>query len=87
MGVTQRYAGPAGAQCIARAALVLRVLSTFPEGARLTTIQDLARLSKGTTHRILATFVHEGFVVKTKRGQYELGPALYAMCGVRNGER
>ena len=69
-----------GAQSIARAALLLRTLSTFgAQGAALVQISNLTQLPKATVHRILSAMLDE-HLVERPRGtrNYRLGPEVYA---------
>ena len=60
---------------IVRAALILQTLSQG--NSRIGKISESARLSKGTTHRLLLTLAKVGFVVQDPMTQrYHLGPGL-----------
>ncbi len=69
-----------GAQSIARAALLLRTLSTFgAQGAALMQISTLTQLPKTTVHRILSAMLDEHLIERPwGTRNYRLGPALYA---------
>jgi DNA-binding IclR family transcriptional regulator len=69
-----------GAQSIARAALLLRTLSTFgATGASLMQISTLTRLPKTTTHRILAALIEERLVERPSGTRdYRLGSDIFA---------
>lgn len=63
-----------------RYALILEVLSRFPEGLSLTEISGLAQLPKATTHRIIKALVNIGYVSGGNgRVAYRLGPRLLRM--------
>src|SRR3954453_23046151 len=64
-------------QSIERAAAILRVLAGGPGRLGLAEIARSLDLAKGTTHGILRTLQHVGFVEQEKTsGQYQLGAAL-----------
>jgi len=69
-----------GAQSIARAALLLRTLSTFgAQGASLMQISTLTQLPKATVHRILSAMLEEHLVERPwGTRHYRLGPEVYA---------
>jgi DNA-binding IclR family transcriptional regulator len=69
-----------GAQSIARAALLLRTLSTFGStGASLMQISTLTNLPKATVHRILAAMMDERLVERPAGTRhYRLGPDIFA---------
>lgn len=69
-----------GAQSIARAALLLRTLSTFgPTGASLMEIATLTQLPKATVHRLLSALLDEHLVERPPGTRlYRLGPEIYA---------
>jgi DNA-binding IclR family transcriptional regulator len=69
-----------GAQSIARAALLLRTLSTFgAQGAALMQISTLTQLPKATVHRILSAMLEEHLVERPwGTRNYRLGPEVYA---------
>lgn len=69
-----------GAQSIARAALLLRTLSTFGAmGASLMEISQLTELPKATAHRILAALLEERLVERPPGTRnYRLGPDIQA---------
>ena len=70
-----------GAQAIARAAALLRLVSAG--GAAGLTVSELARradLTRPTTHRLLTALRHEGLVDQDEaRGTWMPGPELYLM--------
>jgi DNA-binding IclR family transcriptional regulator len=70
-----------GTQSIARAALLLRTLSTFESmGASLMQISTLTQLPKATVHRILAAMTEERLVERPPGSRhYRLGPDVYAL--------
>ena len=70
-----------GAQSIARAALLLRTLSTFgSQGAALMQISTLTQLPKATVHRILSAMLDEHLVERPwGTRNYRLGPEVYAL--------
>lgn len=70
-----------GAQSIARAALLLRTLSTFgSQGAALMQISMLTQLPKATVHRILSAMLEEHLVERPwGTRNYRLGPEVYAL--------
>jgi DNA-binding IclR family transcriptional regulator len=64
-------------QSIERAAAILRVLAGGPGRLGLAEIARSLDLAKGTTHGILRTLQHVGFVEQERTsGQYQLGAAL-----------
>lgn len=69
-----------GAQSIARAALLLRTLSTFGAmGASLMQISQLTQLPKPTAHRMLAALIEERLVERPPGTRhYRLGPDIQA---------
>lgn len=69
-----------GAQSIARAALLLRTLSTFGSaGSSLMQISFLTSLPKATVHRILAAMIDQRLVERPSgTRQYRLGPDIFA---------
>lgn len=76
----QRNGKPEGAQAIARAALILRSLSTFGAGgAKLKDVSEVTGLPKPTAHRILAALVAERLIERPAgTREYRLGPELFA---------
>ncbi len=76
-----------GAQSIAKAALLLRTLSTFESmGASLMQIAHLTQLPKATVHRILAAMMDERLVERPPGTRhYRLGPDIFAF-GVPMGD-
>lgn len=73
--------GIPGAQSVARAALLLRLVTGA--GAPGVTVADLARrseLTRPTVHRLLTALAHEGLVEQEDRtGNWVAGPELYLM--------
>jgi DNA-binding IclR family transcriptional regulator len=71
---------PQGAQTIAKAALVLRSLSTFGSGgATLKDVCAVTGLPKPTAHRILAALLAERLIERPAGTRdYRLGPELFA---------
>ncbi len=71
-----------GAQSIARAALLLRTLSTFGSvGASLMQISQLTDLPKPTAHRMLAALLQERLVERPPGTRhYRLGPDIQAFA-------
>ena len=71
---------PTGARAIAKAALILRTLSTFgPRGATLKEISAAGGLPKATTHRILAALLAAHLIERPDGTRnYRLGPELFA---------
>jgi DNA-binding IclR family transcriptional regulator len=69
-----------GAQSIARAALLLRTLSSHgPAGASLMQLSDLTGMPKPTVHRILAAMLEERLVERPPGTRlYRLGPDMFA---------
>jgi DNA-binding IclR family transcriptional regulator len=69
-----------GAQSIARAALLLRTLSTFGSaGSSLMEISALTGLAKATAHRMLSALVEQRLVERPAGSRrYRLGPDIYA---------
>jgi DNA-binding IclR family transcriptional regulator len=69
-----------GAQTIARAALLLRTLSSFgAAGSSLMEISALTGLAKATAHRMLAAMVEQRLVERpTGTRRYRLGPDIFA---------
>jgi len=62
-------------QSVERSIDILMALSTGPHS--LTQVARMTGLSKGTTHRLLATLDHEGLVLKnTLDNMYMLGPGI-----------
>ena len=80
MTAPEKMARNDGAQSIARAALLLRTLSTFGSaGASLLQIGRLTQLPKATVHRILAALIAERLVERPDGTRhYRLGPEVYA---------
>jgi DNA-binding IclR family transcriptional regulator len=71
----------AGVQVIARAALVLRALQHYPEGASLGDLAKAVELPRSTVQRIVDALDAEGLVVAASaRGGVRLGPALLALA-------
>ncbi|MFI5306007.1 MAG: IclR family transcriptional regulator [Polyangiales bacterium] len=71
----------AGVQVIARAALVLRALQRYPEGASLGDLAKAIELPRSTVQRIVDALDTEGLVVagSSQRG-VRLGPALLGLA-------
>jgi DNA-binding IclR family transcriptional regulator len=68
---------PGTVQSIERAAAILRLLGDGPGHLALGEIARSLDLAKGTTHGILRTLQHVGFVAQDRAsGHYQLGPAL-----------
>lgn len=66
-----------------RYALILEILSRFPEGLSLTEVAALAQLPKGTSHRRIKALVEIGYVTGGNgRVAYRLGPRLLRMMDV-----
>ena len=80
MTIAEKTGRSEGAQSIARAALLLRTLSTFGStGASLLQIGRLTQLPKATVHRILAALLAERLVERPDGTRnYRLGPEVYA---------
>lgn len=69
-----------GAQSIARAMSVLRIVAAAPKGATLSQVVTISRLTKATVHRLLAVLTHEGLVQRNEDAKcYFLGEQLYAL--------
>lgn len=72
-----------GAQAIARAAALLRLVTSTDGGDQGLTVTDLARrseLTRPTTHRLLTALRHEGLVDQDEQtGRWMPGPELYLM--------
>ncbi|MGP3534377.1 IclR family transcriptional regulator [Microbacterium sp. RD1] len=70
-----------GAQAIARAALLLRlVTSAGADGAAIGTLAQRADLTRPTAHRLLSALRREGLVDRDERsGRWTPGPELYLM--------
>jgi DNA-binding IclR family transcriptional regulator len=73
-----------GAQTIAKAALVLRSLSTFGSGrATLKDVSEVTGLPKPTAHRILAALRAERLIERPEgTREYRLGPELFAFGAI-----
>ena len=73
-----------GAQTIAKAALVLRSLSTFGSGrATLKDVSSVTGLPKPTAHRILAALRAERLIERPEgTREYRLGPELFAFGAI-----
>jgi DNA-binding IclR family transcriptional regulator len=76
----QNAESPSGARAIAKAALILRSLSTFgPHGATLKELCAAGGLPKATTHRILAALLAAHLIERPDGTRsYRLGPELFA---------
>ena len=71
----------AGVQVIARAALVLRALQRYPDGASLGDLAKAAELPRSTVQRIVDALDAEGLVVAASaNGGVRLGPALLGLA-------
>ncbi|MEU4238289.1 IclR family transcriptional regulator [Actinoplanes sp. NPDC026619] len=71
---------PATVQSIERAAAVLRLLAAGPGHLALGEIAHSLDLAKGTTHGILRTLQHVGFVEQDRvSGHYRLGAAMHGL--------
>ena len=70
-----------GAQAVARAARLLRLVAQEPgEGMPVADLARRADLTRPTTHRLLAALRHEGLVDQDERtGRWTPGPELYLM--------
>jgi IclR family acetate operon transcriptional repressor len=70
-----------GVQVIARAALVLRALQRYPEGASLGDLAKAIELPRSTVQRIVDALDAEGLVVAaSSHGGVRLGPALLGLA-------
>ncbi len=68
------------AKPLERYALILEILSRFPDGMSLTEVAGLAQPPKGTKHRIIKALVKIGYVSGGNgRAAYRLGPRLLRM--------
>ena len=74
----------AGAQAIARAARLLRLVTAGgAEGASLQQLADAAQLSRSTAHRLLSALKAEGLVDRDEQSaRWMPGPELYLMGSV-----
>lgn len=63
-------------QVIDRAALLLETLSHYSEPVLLKTLSAEANLSPSTTHRIMASLIHNRLVDRSDSGGYMLGQGL-----------
>jgi IclR family transcriptional regulator, acetate operon repressor len=71
----------AGVQVIARAALVLRALRRYPEGASLGELAQAVELPRSTVQRIVDALDTEGLVVAaSSHAGVRLGPALLGLA-------
>ncbi len=71
-------------QSIARAAAVVRLLSSGTRGLTLLEVSAALGLAKGTTHGILRTLVDVGFVGQdATTGRYDVGDRLSSLGGSR----
>lgn len=71
-----------GSQTVSRALKLLRCFSAETPKLTLTELSAMTELTVPTTHRLLRTLIHEGFLYMdddTKR--YSLGPALLKLAG------
>lgn len=73
-----------GAQVVTRVATVLRIVSErSPRGVTTSELAELARLTRPTAHRLLASLTAEGFVDHDDLlGRWVLGPELYLIGSV-----
>jgi DNA-binding IclR family transcriptional regulator len=78
---TSRERSIPGAQSVARAARLLRLVSTAgTEGLAVAELARRAELTRPTAHRLLAALRHEGLVDQDERsGRWMPGPELYLM--------
>ncbi|HKS98090.1 MAG TPA: IclR family transcriptional regulator [Rugosimonospora sp.] len=68
---------PGRVQSVERAAAILRLLGTSPEGMGVTAVARSLTLPKGTVHGLLRTLEHVGFVEQDSRsGRYRPGTGL-----------
>src|SRR5271154_4648326 len=68
-------------QVIARAAAVLRVLETAPEGLSLGAIAEALKLPRSTIQRIVGALEMESLAIgATPTGRVKLGPALLRLA-------
>lgn len=70
-----------GIQVIARAARILNLLSSEPEGMRLAEIAKVANLPRSTVQRIVSALSDEELVQSDRSEGVRLGPALLRMVG------
>ncbi|WP_241984784.1 IclR family transcriptional regulator [Cryobacterium adonitolivorans] len=70
-----------GTQVVARACLVLRLVSEYsPGGASTATIAVRSRLTRPTVHRLLSSLAAEGFLDHDSRGgHWHPGPELFVL--------
>ena len=69
--------GASGIQVIARAADILRVLGSAPDGLTQSDLADLVGLARSTIHRLLRALEEEGLVETAEpRGRHRLGPEI-----------
>jgi len=77
-------------QTVVRSLRVLEALAHVGGGTTDVGVVELARLTKlspATTHRLLATLVGEGYVVRDEgSSRYRLGPQLFALSAVAESE-
>ncbi|MFK8034075.1 MAG: IclR family transcriptional regulator [Hyphomicrobiales bacterium] len=70
-----------GIQVIARAAAILRLLKSNPDGLRLSEIAPLVQLARSTVQRIIAALQAEHFVIADASGRrFRLGPEIGALA-------
>jgi DNA-binding IclR family transcriptional regulator len=67
---------PGSVQSIERAAAVLRLLATAPDGLGVVDLGNSLGLAKGTVHGIVRTLQQVGFVTQDHRARYHLSDAL-----------
>lgn len=73
----------AGGQVVNRVAALLRAVSeSTPQGARTSDLAQKTRLPRPTAHRILTSLNAQGFVDRSKDGNWHLGPELFLMGAV-----
>lgn len=69
-----------GAQSVARAARLLRLVTQAPDGMPVAELARRADLTRPTAHRLLVALRHEGLVDQDdRRGRWMPGPELYLM--------
>jgi DNA-binding IclR family transcriptional regulator len=70
-----------GVQVIARAALILRTLKQYKNGASLGEISQKIQLPRSTVQRIVNALVEENLVIgASSRGGYRLGPEIQMLA-------
>lgn len=73
-------------QVIDRAVLLLKTLSCYPEPVLLKTLSAETSLSTSTTHRIMASLVHNQLVERSDNGRYMLGQGLLQLSSKLNSD-